>query len=143
MNLKTEHLLLLFLFIFCYFSNICFGQSELSVADSRLKKNIVGLHGGLSSVLKMRGVTYEWKTKSYPQFQHKDGKEIGFVAQELEEIEPLLVDLTSEGFKTIEYERVTVVLVEAVKEQQQMINHLKKQLSTMQLELNALKMQKK
>lgn len=131
--------IIFFIFLLLIFHVIAPAQKPHTVADSRLKKNIVALHGGLASVLKIRGVTYEWKTKSYPQFLHRDGPEIGFVAQEMEEIEPLLVDINAEGFKSVDYERVSVLLVEAIKEQQQMINHLKKQLNSMQNEINTIK----
>lgn len=128
-------------YLFLSKSLLSIAQKNYSVADIRLKKNIVGLHGALGTVLKMRGVSYDWKTKSYPQFQHKVGQEIGFVAQEVEECEPLLVDVTPDGFKSVEYERVTALLVEAIKEQQQLINHLKKQMNMQHLEIEQLKSQ--
>ncbi len=136
-----------FYYFYCilllFFNATTFAQKVHTIADNRLKKNIENVHGGLASVLKMRGVTYEWKTKSYPQFLHRDGPEIGFVAQEVELVEPLLIDFTTDGFKCVDYERVTVLLVEAIKEQQQMINHLKKQMNVMQSEINKMKLNTK
>lgn len=145
------------IFLFSFFISLkILGQSDLStstgshvsltndvigrnIADIKLKKNIVGLHGALATILKFRGVTYEWKTKSYPQFHHRNGKEIGLLAQEVEEIEPLLVDTDHAGFKSIEYERISVLLIEAIKEQQQLINHLKRQQIVHETEINKLK----
>lgn len=112
-----------------------------NIADIRLKKNIIRIHGALATIMKLRGVEYEWKTKSYPQFHHRNGMEIGLVAQEVEEIEPLLVDTDLQGFKSIEYERISVLLIEAVKEQQQLINLLKKQLALQEINIAELKLQ--
>ncbi len=42
--------------------------------------------------------------------------QIGFIAQELEEVYPELVHTDSKGFKSVSYEKLTAVFVEAVKE---------------------------
>lgn len=110
-----------------------------NIADVRLKKNIIGIQGALATILRLRGVEYEWKTKSYPQFFHRNGMEIGLVAQEVEIIEPLLVDTDTQGFKSIEYERISVLLIEALKEQQQLINHLKKHMAVQDSKIHELK----
>jgi len=47
--------------------------------------------------------------------------EIGFVGQEVEGVCPELVSTDADGFKSVSYSRITAVLVEAIKEQQQII----------------------
>tara|TARA_Y100000022_G_scaffold124581_1_gene107929 strand:- start:332 stop:1258 length:927 start_codon:yes stop_codon:yes gene_type:complete len=77
-------------------------------SDERLKSNIQTLESGLDKVNKLRGVTYT-----------RDEKEnIGVIAQEVEKILPEIV-LTAEdkmGTKSVDYSRLTAVLIEAVKE---------------------------
>ena len=54
------------------------------------------------------------------------GNRIGFIAQEMEPVLPELVFINeADGYKGVNYAEVTAVLVEAVKEQQKMIEELK------------------
>mgnify|MGYP006423430329 FL=1 len=70
--------------------------------------------------MQLRGVSFTWKTN--PEY----GKRIGFIAQEFEQVIPEL-SFTNEvdGYKGINYAEVSVVLVEAVREQQKIIESLK------------------
>ncbi|MEK2645801.1 tail fiber domain-containing protein [Bdellovibrio sp. BCCA] len=77
-------------------------------SDRRLKKDIVTM-SGLDTILKLRGVRFNWI---------KDGKpEVGLIAQEVEQVEPDLV-VTDErtGFKAVKYGNVVSPLIEATKE---------------------------
>jgi len=96
------------------------GTLTTATSDIRLKENITTLNNGLHKVLQLRGVNFTWKSE--PQM----GTRIGFIAQEVEEIIPELV-FTNEvdGYKGVNYAEMTAVLVEAVKEQQNMITNLK------------------
>jgi hypothetical protein len=53
----------------------------------------------------------------------------GFVAQEVEKVIPEIVQTenTSEGYKSVQYDKVVALLVEAMKEQQKQIEQLKKE----------------
>ena len=77
-------------------------------SDERLKDNIQTLENGLDKVNQLRGITYTRKEK----------ENIGVVAQEVEKILPEIV-LTADdeiGTKSVDYSRLTAVLIEAVKE---------------------------
>lgn len=66
-------------------------------------------------------VTFDWKS---------DGKtDMGLVAEEVAEVEPLLATYTKEGqIEGVKYDRIGVVLVNAVKEQQKQIEQQQKQI---------------
>ena len=85
-----------------------FNNNVTAFSDERLKDNIETLEDGLTKVEQLRGVTYT-----------RDGKEnIGVIAQEVEKILPEIV-LTADdemGTKSVDYSRITAVLIEAVKE---------------------------
>jgi len=85
-----------------------FNNNVTAYSDERLKDNIQTLESGLDKVNQLRGVTYT-----------KDEKEnIGVIAQEVEKILPEIV-LTADdemGTKSVDYSRLTAVLIEAVKE---------------------------
>ena len=85
-------------------------------SDLRLKKEIRPLESSLEKVLKLKGVSYEWRAEDYPDRGFSKRKQIGLVAQDVEEIIPELVNTNGSGFKSISYDRLTAVLVEAVKE---------------------------
>lgn len=100
-------------------------------SDRRLKKNIQPLEGSLGNVQKLRGVTYDWKSD-------KGGKQIGFIAQELEEVYPQLVSTDSDGMKSVNYAQMTAVLLEAVKELAKENEALKKNNKTLEAKVTDL-----
>ena len=89
-------------------------------SDQRLKKNISPIPDALTRVMKLRGVNFEWKDTTFK------GKQIGFIAQEVEKVVPEVVSyLKDKDTYTMQYAPVTALLVEAMKEQQKTIEQLK------------------
>ena len=90
-----------------------------SSSDFVLKKDIVTFENALDVIKSLRGVSFRWKDN--------DTKNIGLVAQEVEQILPVVVknDLV---LKSINYSSIVGVLVEAIKEQQTEIEILKKKI---------------
>lgn len=82
-------------------------------SDERQKKKIKTIDSALDKVMKLRGVTYEWKDTE----KHEPGRKMGFIAQESVDIIPEAVDYNEENdHYTMQYASITAVLVEAVKE---------------------------
>lgn len=95
----------------------CVVASNLSCpSDLRYKKNIVPMENSLSNILKINGVHYYWKQEEFPEKHFSDKNQIGFIAQEIEKIFPEMVITDEKGFKSVDYARLTPVLVEAIKE---------------------------
>jgi hypothetical protein len=122
--------------------NIYSGNGVIQTSDARLKTNINGLESGLSKVMQLRPVSYNW-------INPKDGtgKEIGFIAQEVEKVVPEAVvhSFTTEkqlanakaNGKPIpaitdpyamKYNELIPVLTKAIQEQQEQIELLKKEI---------------
>lgn len=79
-------------------------------SDALLKKNISTITDALDKVMKLRGVSFEWKdSENYPE-----GKQIGFIAQEAEDVVPEVISKEGE-FYSMQYAPLTALLVEAVK----------------------------
>ncbi|MGC2063838.1 MAG: tail fiber domain-containing protein [Thermodesulfovibrionales bacterium] len=93
--------------------------SVATPSDVRYKKDIHPLESSLDKVLHLQGVTYEWDKDKVPGAGYKSGRQIGLIAQDVEKILPELVHTDSKGYKTLSYDKLVPVLVEAVKEQQQ------------------------
>jgi trimeric autotransporter adhesin len=83
-------------------------------SDARWKTNITTLQNPLDLVLGLRGVTFDWK-RDTPGMNFMAGKQVGFIAQEVEKVLPELVSTDIKGYKAVAYANVVPVLVEAVK----------------------------
>ena len=99
-------------------------------SDARLKENVVAITNPLEKIAKINGVEYDWTDEYIESKGGEDGyfvrkHDVGLIAQEVEEILPEIVAENSEGYKSIKYERVVALLVEAVKELQSEITQLK------------------
>jgi hypothetical protein len=95
-----------------------YGFSQFS--DERIKINIKTIENALDKTLLLRGVEYN-------DFRiEPERKRIGLIAQEVELIVPEVVRTDDEtGLKSIEYQNLVGLLVEAIKDQQKQINELK------------------
>jgi len=91
-----------------------------SSSDKRLKKNIQTVKNAVETISALRGVTFDWKEGST--------KGVGLIAQEVEKVIPDVVITGEDGFKGVKYTNIIGILVEAIKEQQEQINNLKKQI---------------
>ena len=89
----------------------------LSNSDAKLKENVTTIENGLEKVQNLRGVEFDYKANG----THS----LGVIAQEVEAVLPELVAENSEGIKSVAYQKLTAVLIEAVKEQQKQIDELK------------------
>jgi hypothetical protein len=93
-------------------------------SDQRFKSNIITLKEASKKLLKLRGVSYEFKTEEFKKFGLPSGPQIGFIAQELKEILPELVKEDGEGYLAINYQAIIPILVEGFKEHQVEIEQL-------------------
>lgn len=91
----------------------------LCSSDLRKKTNVQPLDCALDKVLKLRGVTFDWTDTSLTR-----GTQIGFIAQEVQQVLPELVDANEEGFLAVRYVNAVPLLVEAIKTQARQIDEL-------------------
>ena len=107
-----------------------------NLSDERLKTNIQPLTGALDKVMQLRGVTFEWKSPE--EHGNRTGLEKGFIAQEVEKVFPEWVGTDTNGFKYIEPAGINAVLVEAIQEQQKMIDQQQKEIEELKSKVNKL-----
>jgi hypothetical protein len=88
-------------------------------SDRRFKQNITPLASALDKVAKLQGVTFTWNRAAFPTRNFPIGKEIGLIAQDVEPIIPEVVQTDADGYKSITYDKLTAMLIEAVKELKQ------------------------
>ena len=98
-------------------TNLVCGGTVTANSDESLKENVKSIEGSLEKITQLRGVEFDYKETG----DHS----IGLIAQEVEEVLPDLVYESEEGIKSVAYQNIVAVLIEAVKEQQEQINALR------------------
>jgi len=115
----------------------CAAKSFPTLSDSSLKCEIKPLENSLKKITALQGVSYRLKQSKTDK--EKNPIEIGFIAQEVDKIVPEVVRTNSNKLKTIDYSRITALLVEAVKQQQQTITELKEKVDKLEATINKSK----
>jgi len=99
-----------------YVAGSAYSTGGWSGSDIRWKKNISPLEGSLDKVNQLQGVSYDWNLEEYPDEGFSGSRQVGLIAQEVETVIPELVHTDDNGYKSVSYEKLTAVLVEALKE---------------------------
>ena len=112
--------------------------SNVVASDQRLKDDVVTIENAVDKVSQLRGVEFIWN-----KGKRKGKQSIGVIAQEVEKVLPEVViekelPLMEEGttYKTVDYPKLTAVLIEAIKEQQETINKLTSRMNDIEKENN-------
>lgn len=96
-------------------SNITAFSTIFSISDVNFKKDIYGIKHSIDDIEKLRPVSFNWK--------HSKEEEIGFIAQEVEEVFPNLVK--NNKYKTLKENKLIPYLVDCVKTLKYRIEKLK------------------
>ena len=96
--------------------------TEYYSSDYKLKDNITVIENASEKVARLRGVEFDWNDKQSMYVGH----DIGVIAQEVEAVAPEIVVTRDDGYKAVNYQKLTALLIEAVKDLQEEIKELKK-----------------
>jgi len=96
-----------------------FSKSTSTSSDIRLKKNIANIENALNKTTALRGVYFDWKDDK------DNNRKLGLIAQEVEKVIPEVVSEDRHGYKSMDYSKLTGMLIEAIKELKTEINELK------------------
>lgn len=111
------------------------GGSWATFSDARLKENILPYTNGLIELLKINPVWYSYNKLSGYDI---DKKYVGVIAQELQAVSPYMVSptkkqaLNGSNYLQVDNSAMTYMLINAVKEQQQIIEALKKRIEVLE-----------
>ncbi len=108
-------------------------------SDIRFKEHIKPLGNTLENMLKLQGVSYDWKVKEFPDRYFNTKKQIGIIAQDLEKVYPELVETDKDGYKSVDYSKMAPLFIESIKEQQQQLKLLQEQIDLLKKEIALLK----
>jgi hypothetical protein len=89
-------------------------------SDAMLKEDIINIPDPLEALKKLNGVLFNWKDEWIKKQGGEDGyfvrkKDVGVIAQEVEKVLPEAVAQRKDGIKAVKYDRLTCLLIEAVK----------------------------
>ncbi|MFP3592899.1 tail fiber domain-containing protein [Chryseobacterium sp. SIMBA_038] len=117
------------------------GGTWNTFSDSRMKKNVQPYTKGLPEILKINTVTFQYNGKGG---YSEDGKTYtGVIAQEIEKILPTTVTkIKSDDFsdqRQYDSSELTYTLINAIKEQQKLIEEQNKKIKELQADVSALK----
>lgn len=116
-----KHYYLIVAMTFC-FANVLTAQqlpllTNPVVSDLNYMMEITPIQQALPNLLKLRGVRYFWNPNANSKMKFSQVTQIGLVAQELEqEFSEIVFEDKATGAKTIDYGRLTPIIVEAIKE---------------------------
>lgn len=113
------------------FTQLCLNLADrLATCSSslRYKTNVKTFFGGLDVVRRLRPIRFTWKEGGM--------QDIGFGAEEVNQIEPLLTTRNKQGeIEGVKYGHLTTVLINAVKEQQAQFETQQAQFETQQTQI--------
>ena len=100
--------------------------SFTAASDYRLKENIETLPNGLDRLKQLKPVKFKWKEHNYTSE--------GFIAHEVQEIYPDAVvgEKDDKVMQSMDYGKITPLLVKAIQEQQTIIDDLKARIETLE-----------
>jgi hypothetical protein len=70
----------------------------------------------LDAVTSLRPVHYDWRTDEFPDRHFSAYRSSGLIAQEVEQVLPELVVTGKDGYKAVEYSKLPLLAVQAIKE---------------------------
>lgn len=88
----------------------------ISLSDESIKTNVQDLTGSLNKVLEMRGVSYDWDNTVHPELNLDSLNQVGFIAQEIQLIDPRLTFVADDNLLHVKYEKIVPILAEAIEE---------------------------
>ncbi len=100
-------------------------------SDVSLKENITNIPDPIEAIKKLNGVLFDWKKEYMDKRGGEDGyfvrkKDVGVIAQEVEKVLPEAVAQRPDGIKAVKYDRLTCLLIEAVKKLSAQVDSLTK-----------------
>ena len=92
------------------------GIAGTCVSDRRFKKNITPFGSVLDPFAALQPVHYNWRASEFPEQHFGDAQTYGLIAQDVEQVLPDLVVTNDDGYKAIDYSKLPMLTIEAVKE---------------------------
>jgi hypothetical protein len=112
----------------------------LICSDKRFKKDIVELDNATSlrKLLQLNAYFYYFDTQKFPQNGFSNEKQVGLLAQEVEILFPELVKTGNDGYKMVDYSKLSPILLSGMKAQNTRLEALEKENEELKARLQRL-----
>jgi hypothetical protein len=109
-------------------------NGTIQTSDVRLKRGITNLKYGLSQVMRLRPVSFQWKSGN------DNGTHLGLIAQEVDAVMPEAVEKSADANAPLgmNYSNLIPVLIKAIQEQQVTLDRAQAEIKTLRAENEAL-----
>jgi hypothetical protein len=98
-------------------SDIIYAGDFYVTSDDRLKDRIGNVTNALAAVNSLNGFKFTWNEKATELRSYtSEQTQVGVSAQEVEAILPEAVHTDADGYKTVSYDSIVPLLIEAIKE---------------------------
>jgi hypothetical protein len=98
-------------------------------SDRRLKRDITPFASALNQLTALQPVHFYWRAAEFPDRHFGETQAYGLIAQDVERIFPELVVTGEDGFKAIDYSKLPLLTIQAVKELKTENDDLKRRLA--------------
>ena len=99
---------------------------RLPKSDKNLKTNIIPIENAIDKVLQLKGVEFDFISSD--DTGYLGVHQIGLIAQDVSKVIPEVVSKNNDGTLGLSYQHLVPLLIEAMKEQQEQINDLKRRI---------------
>lgn len=113
---------------YVYATGDAWGYSFNTLSDSSLKENVNTISNALNKVLKLRGVTFTYKSSDSAQSPSQT--HMGLIAQEVEQVVPEVVHTGKNELKGVQYQNLVGLLIEAIKQEDAKVTELQNRLDS-------------
>jgi hypothetical protein len=94
-------------------------------SDKRLKEDIVKIDDSLEKITKLSGYEYNWNSIAQEMYPERTKRDVGVIAQEVQEVLPSAVVEREDGYLAISYDSLIPLLIESIKTLKQEIDTIK------------------
>jgi hypothetical protein len=102
------------------------GIAGTCASDRRFKKNITPFGSVLDQVAALQPVHFNWRATEFPERHWGNSRAYGLIAQDVEEVLPELVVTGEDGFKAVDYSKLPLLTIQAVKDLKQRVADLER-----------------
>ena len=107
-------------------------------SDARFKKDITPFGDVLGPLTALQPVHYDWRAAEFPDRHFGPDRAHGLIAQDVEKVLPELVVMDEEGYKAVNYSKLPLLTIQAVKELKAENDELKARVAELERIVNAL-----
>jgi hypothetical protein len=104
-------------------------------SDARLKTNITPFTPMLERVTQLQPVEYDWRAKEFPDRGFGTERTYGLIAQDVEKLFPDMVAEDAQGYKAVNYSKLPLVMLQALKEEHARNDRLESRLNELERKL--------